>query len=289
MFERILVPLDGSLRAELILGQIGRVLLRENSKILLLRVVPPGGELKEAQAYIDDLVRRYAGRGARVDGRVAEGSIAETVLRVAEAEGATMIAMSTHGRSGLSRWLVGSVAEKVVRASGMPVLLVRSFREGPGGSLAPATAEEIPFRKILVATDGSPAAAAAAVPARKFAELFSSEVLVLHAEFPLLLPGPELGTFPAAVATPAGKDEATEETAGVFRDAQLRVKRLTELGDPAGVILDQSRAAGVDLIAMATHGRSGFSRWVMGSVAERVLRHASVPILLVPAGKAKRE
>lgn len=296
MFDRILVPVDGSMRAELVLGHVGRLLRRKDSKVLLLRVVPPqnrssGQERDEAQKYVDELVRRYAGRGARVGGRVVAGSVAESILKSAEREAASMIAMTTHGRSGLSRWLLGSVAEKVVRASAVPVLLARSFRPG-GEEVALTAAEAAPLRKILVPTDGSRASEAAVGPATEFAKLFDSEILVLHAEYPFMMPGPELGTFPTPVSTPSAEDDTTAGIAESFRGAGIKVARQTELGDPASVILDQSQAAKVDLIAMATHGRSGLSRWVLGSVAEQVLRHGTVPLLLVPArsikGKAKK-
>src|SRR6185295_1012964 len=143
MFSRILVPLDGSPRAELILSQVGRILRREDSEVLLLRVVdiplPFGGPeisgqmdvaqlraqgREEAQKYVDDLARRFTERGAKVHGRVAEGSPAEVILETARSEGATLIAMATHGRSGLLRWMLGSVAEKVARAADIPLLLL---------------------------------------------------------------------------------------------------------------------------------------------------------------------
>jgi nucleotide-binding universal stress UspA family protein len=309
MFERILIPLDGSPRAELILGQVPRILRREDSEILLLRVVGDHPELRredaaeliraereEAQRYIHDVVRRIALRGVKVHGRVVEGPPAEAVLDQADvildqadAEGATMIAMSTHGRTGLSRWVMGSIAEKVARGSAVPVLLVRSFRSTPRGDLEPSTAEELRFRKILVPTDGSPASSAIVTPAEKFAQLCDSEVVVLHAELPVARQGStELGTLPLTRPTPSERDPVTAPLAERFRHAGLRVERRTVLGDPAGEILDLSQAAGIDLIAMATHGRSGFSRWMLGSVAERVLRHAGVPLLLVKAEKKAR-
>lgn len=303
MFERILIPLDGSPRAELILGQVARILRREDSEILLLRVVNDRPDLRrgdaaklvqeereEAQRYIHDMVHRIALRGAKVHGKVAEGPAARTILDQAGTEGATLIAMSTHGRTGLARWIMGSVAEKVVRGCPIPVLLVRSFRSTPQGDLEPATSEELPFRKILVPTDGSPAASAVLDPARNFAQLFDSEILVLHAELPMALQGStELGTLPSSIPTPSEEDAATARATERFRQAGLRAERRTVLGDPAAEILDLSHAQGVDLIAMATHGRSGFSRWVLGSVAERVLRHVTIPLLLVRAEHVKRK
>ncbi len=305
MFERILIPLDGSPRAEMILGQVSRILRREDSEIFLLRVIDFAQVLKsmdaarrvdteklreeergKAQAYLDDLARRFADRGARVQGRIAEGPAAETIVAQARADRATLIALNTHGRTGLSRWLVGSVAEKVVRTSPVPVLLLRSFRRSPQGDLEPVTDGELPFRKLLVATDGSPAAETIFAPARSIAELFEPEVVVFHTELPAVVPSAEIGVIPALPVTPSEKDPVTAGLAGRFRDAGLKVSRRTALGDPASEILDYSRTTGVDLIAMATHGRSGFSRWFLGSVAERVLRHAEVPVLLLRAEPA---
>lgn len=292
MLERILVPLDGSSRAELVLSQIERLLQRKDSTILLLRVVPWAAgdnqrEQEEAEKYLHERIRRYSGHGARIGGRVVSGMIAEEILQAAEREAATMIAMTTHGRRGLSRWLLGSVAEKVARASAVPVLLVRSFR--PGGEEVPTAAAASPFGKILVPTDGSSAAEAATAPARELAQIFESEMTVLHVVFPFIAPGPELGTFPAPALTAPQSDDATAGIAETFRGAGLRVTRKTEFGDPGSVILDQSQAPGTDLIVMASHGRSGLSRWVLGSVTEQVLRHGSVPLLIVPiraSGKA---
>jgi len=302
MFERILIQLDGSARAELILTQVGKVLRREDSEILLLRVVGPApvsgipeedrtlmdAMRHEAERYVQDLVRRFEGRGAKARGRVIVGSAADTILDVAHQEHSTIIAMTTHGRTGLSRWFMGSVAEKVVRASTVPVLLVRSFRPTPAGPVEPWAAEEMPFRKILVPTDGSPASLVVIAPVAQFAQLFDSEVLVLHVQTPpmppgAILPGMEAG-FPLlpAEAVPSTQDEHTAKTADLLHQAGIRVVRRTVLGDPAAEIIDRSSAtSGIDLVALSTHGRSGFSRWLTGSVTERVLRHGSVPLLIV--------
>jgi nucleotide-binding universal stress UspA family protein len=305
MFERILIPLDGSRRAELILGQVARILRRKDSEVLLLRVVEVPSDVRlghspramcraceleraEARQYIRDLVRKLEGRGVNVRGSVAEGPAAATILEQAKLERATLIAMTTHGRGGVSRWLVGSVAEKVARASTVPLLLIRSFRPTPLGDLQSAPPEELPFRMILVPTDGSPAASRAIGPAAELAELFDAGVTVLHVEVPLPVLGTgEMGMTPAFRQTPSEKDPATAAPAGRLAGHGLAVRRRTVLGYPAEAILDLAHAEEVDLIAMATHGRSGFSRWFLGSVAERVLRHAAVPLLLVRAGRDK--
>ncbi len=306
MFERILVPLDGSPKAEVILSLIARILRREDSEILLLRVVDvPAAigrtgmaevrkqEREDAQKYIHDVARRFEGSGAKVHGRIAEGAPAQAILDVASAEGATMIAMSSHGRSGLARWALGSVAEKVARASDVPLLLVRSFRRTTKGDLEPIVPEEIPFRRILVPVDGSATSVSVVPAAEKFAQLYGSSVFVLHVEQPYLPPSPVLPGMEAALPliapppTPSEEDAVTAKPAQRFEQTGLRAVRVTTVGEPAAEIIDFSINRGMDLIALGTHGRSGLARWALGSVAERVLRSGEVPILLVrtPAPK----
>jgi nucleotide-binding universal stress UspA family protein len=300
MFERILIPLDGSPRAELILAQIGRILRRADSEILLLRVLESMPSLarvdtaallrkdrEEAQAYLHDLAQRLGAAGAsKVHARIAEGSAAETVLKVADDEGATLLAMTTHGRSGVARWAMGSVAEKLARHAKIPLLLLRSFRRNPYGDLEPAVPVEFPFRKILLPVDGSEASLEAVTPAEKVAALYDSEVVLLHAMPPwppagAVLPGMEAGMpEPQPIPNP-DQDPATEKAAARLRHAGLAVVRRTVAGDPAAEIVDLSHASGVDLIVMATHGRSGVARWMLGSTAERVVRSVGVPVLLV--------
>jgi nucleotide-binding universal stress UspA family protein len=307
MFERILVPLDGSPHAELILPQIGRILRRADAEIILLRVVDiPEAigrvslallrqkEREEAQKYLHDLILRFGEKAEMINARVAEGWAADVILETARTEGATMIAMTTHGRSGLSRWALGSVAEKVARASGVPVLLVRSFRRSTKGDLEPLVPEELPFRRILVPVDGSPTSMAVIGSAEKFAQLYDSEVLALHVLPPYMPPGALLpgmeAAFPITRPEPLSseEDKVTERAAERFRHAGLKVGRLTVEGEPASEILDLSANRGMDLIALGTHGRSGFTRWALGSVAERVLRSTEIPLLLVRAPAPKK-
>jgi nucleotide-binding universal stress UspA family protein len=225
------------------------------------------------------MTRRFAEKGAKVNGRVVEGPAAQMILDASRDEGATMIAMTTHGRAGVARWVMGSVAEKVARASGVPLLLVRSFRRNPHGDLEPISPEEFPFRRILVPVDGSPTSMSVIAPAGKFAQLFGSEILLLHVRPPDLL-SLEAGLPPPPIS--ADKDETTAKAAERFGQAGLKTTRITVDGEPASEIVDQSAARGVDLIAMASHGRSGLSRWALGSVAERVLRSTTLPLLVVP-------
>jgi nucleotide-binding universal stress UspA family protein len=311
VFERILVPLDGSKRAEVILAQVRRLMKRDDAEALLLRAVDPspyahGGydvrkihseEIEEARRYVEEQARGLATHG-KANGRVVLGPPAEAILAAVKEEGATLLALSTHGRRGLARWAMGSVAERLVRTSDVPVFLARSFRPGPQAPFwEPAPDEDQPVRKILVPTDGSDAAASVVGPAEKLAQLFGAEVVVLHVAVPPPTPGAILPSVegiwrpPLQFAVPPSEDdEATRTMAERFAHAGVKVSRRTVPGDPATEIVDHPSIQGVDLIATATRGRSGPSRWILGSVAERVLRHARVPLLLVradaPAGTA---
>jgi nucleotide-binding universal stress UspA family protein len=278
MFDRILVPLDGSDRAERVLSQIARILRRQDSELLLVRSVDvplslaridtaklEAEETMEAERYLQAVGSRLSTRGVRVRSAVLKGPPALSILDAASREKATMIAMSTHGRGGLSRWILGSVSEKVIRASEVPVLLLRSFRPDLKGSPVPVGDGQVPFRRILVPFDGSEESRASLPAVEHFARLCESEVLFLTVV-------PEPGAAPS---------EETASLAKRANDSGIKARALSLEGDPAGRVLDVAEAEGADLIAMATHGRSGVSRWLLGSVTERVLRSSTTPLLVV--------
>jgi nucleotide-binding universal stress UspA family protein len=300
MTDRILVPLDGSVRAEQILVQVARLLRREDAEVVLLSVAetPPTtdpdahGDPVESvgqamAAYLAATSSALAEQGVRVRSLARTGSPAGEIVRAAEEENATLIAISTHGRSGVSRWLLGSVAEKVVRAAPVPVLLMRSFHHGPRGIPLPAGRGEIPFRRLLLPVDGSEASLQAVPAAAAFGRLFASEIDVLCVEDP---PRPLLGVkLPPVSRRAPGPGAATE--AAVERaldrlrshDVPGSLHGVSAVGDPGELILSTAEARRSDLIVMASHGRSGVARWALGSVTERVLRHGTLPLLIVRA------
>lgn len=279
MFGRVLVPLDGSPLAESILSQIRRILFWKDSEIVLMRAVelPPlfGGHEpsslaradEEANAYLRGQELKLAEKGARVRSLVRSGPAAGTILEVAESEKATLVAMTTHGRSGLSRWAFGSVAEKVLRASPVPLLLTRSFVADASGTARATTPEELRVRKILVPIELSELSLEVVPYVAEWARLFDAKVLLLNV----------CGQETACDVPVVEMTHAHEK----LRESGVAAEPLMRQGDPAVQILEASRDLSVDFIAMTTHGRSGPSRWTLGSVAEKVLRHASMPVLLV--------
>lgn len=287
MLERILIPLDGSEVAEAVLGQACRLLRLKDAEVLLFEAVPvpvqPGleyapllADLKsEAERYVGALTKQLVAEGVKARGFVRVGGEAAGILDVAKEEKASLIAMATHGRTGLSRFVFGSVAEKVLRASEVPVLLVRSYRTAAvGADRTPV--QEIPFRKILFPVDGSEASLAVLPQIRDFAKSVGASVIVL------------------GIIDPTREGSSTEGeplvrlASKTLAEAGIPVDPVVRLGDPASEILDASVRHDIDLIAMSTHGRSGISRWVFGSVTEKVLRGATVPLLVLRSRAAAK-
>jgi nucleotide-binding universal stress UspA family protein len=240
----------------------------------------------DAESYLRGIARRCRDAGATVHTRVLEGSPAGAILDSAKQERATMLAMTTHGRTGLLRLLMGSVADKVMRECELPVLLLRAFplKDPPASELAASNVA--PFRRILIATDGSSTSMAIVDPAMRFASLFGSEIVALHVWDSFVLDGAPLLGMEAGMRPPPesplpSEDEVTARVARQLDPSGLKVTRVTRYGEPASEILDHSLEHEIDLIALATQDRWELSRWMKGSVAERVLRSARVPLLVL--------
>ena len=280
--KKILVPLDGSKFADRILGQVRRILLREDAEVRLLRVLPAPltyeasltsqrKMVDEAQGHIEAHCKALSDEGARVSfATVSSADPADKILEYAVKYRPSLIAMSTHGRTGLRRWTRGSVAERVLRRSPFPLLLWNPFRSRTGKQATPR------FAKILVPLDGSEQSAGILPLVTELARLYESRVLLFYvAEI-----YPVAGDFPVVQLPMPPKDVARLLEPYRKRLKGISVRTSTMIGTPALSILDVAKKEGADLIAMTTHGRSGLSRWAFGSVAEQVLRHCPYPLLV---------
>lgn len=288
MLKTVLVPLDGSRLAEGALPIATTLAQALHGQLLLVQAVRASGlagsslaELQarltaDALAYLEPLAAQLRDQGLTVHTSASPELAEDGILAEAEARDADLIVMTTHGRSGLGRWLYGSVAESVLARSPIPVLLVRAARD-----VAPPLAAS---PRILVPLDGSFFAEAALPPAVELARALHATLVLLR----VVLAGPvrQAGraTGREAVAEPSDSSVAHAASylaaqAEALRREGLTVVTAQRLGSPAAAILEEAATAA--LIVMSTHGRTGLPRLLAGSVALTVLRQTVTPILLV--------
>jgi nucleotide-binding universal stress UspA family protein len=300
MFSRILVPLDGSKVAEESLDYARPLAERNRATLSLTRSVAmpvavgaygaygayeayplPAGvieeELKAAQDYLDRLAEHLRGQGFVVETASSMTDAETGILATADEECIDLIVMTSHGRTGISRFLMGSVAERVCRHAGCPVLIV-----GRTGLKAKAQAAETTlFRKILIPLDGSPEAEKALDYLSSVASSSDAMIYVLR----VLEKLPPLGGVvdsKSFIDAQVELDVAPEKLVeGYLRTRGFEVHSHTETGNATDQILGFAERERCDLILMTSHGRSGASRFFIGSVAERVARHATCPVLVV--------
>lgn len=305
MYQRMLVPLDGSKLAEVVFTYIKELAGRLDIDVILFYVYTHARSefAPMRKAYIErtaDIMRRETrevqrktggGKRIKVRGELTEGYPAEEILRYADENAVDFILMATHGSSGVKRWTMGSVADKVLRASRVPVLLVRS------GVPEEAVSTQWPMRTMLVPLDGSELAESVLSHVETLAKRRGAEpmdVILLRICEPPAIPiyyGAELADVPlnwgqvAQQETDRGKKVANEYLAKIekrLKDINITSVRSEVLvGKATDMIVDYAKKNTFDLIVMATHGRSGLSRLVYGSVAVNILQGVCSPIFLV--------
>lgn len=315
MYKNMLVPLDGSTLAESAFAYARELAGRLRANVTVLHVVDPAetGTLPMRQAYashsaelverrVTEIQRRLGwkpgGDGPRISGEVVVGSAPEQILHYVREKGIDLLVMSTHGRTGVRRLVMGSVADEVLRQSPVPVLLVRSETE-----------QKDQFEKwaditAIVPLDGSKTAESVLPHVQALGQQVGNEmlkvVLVMVCEPPPTpaVAGPEIPFDWKKVMDEnwaSCRKYTMEYLAGV--EDHLRQTGLEVRSEPieqmkssvAEEIVDYAARTPFSLIVMATHGRTGLSRWAYGSVAQKVLTGSSSPILMVrPAAAAKK-
>lgn len=303
MYKKMLIPLDGSEFAEPILKYAKSIACSmEGVDIYLLHVYSQDerGLIPKHQAYIDwaaDAIRKYPktinkGEGEiachiNVKSDLASGRPADEILRYVDKNGIDLILMATHGRSGISRWAMGSVAYKVLRSADVPVWLVRD------GVAEEILEDKLPERKILVPLDGSKLAESVLPHVESLAKQWGRgkvKIVLLRAYQPPDVSADYPSDMPLSweehVELEAAKCKLVvgpylAEIEKRFQDVGLKVQKEAPLGKPDEEIINYARNNNVSLIVMITHGRSGISRWAYGSVAEDVMLKAYVPVFLV--------
>ncbi len=293
MYRSILVPLDGSLPSEQSLPYATALARRSGAELQLAYVHTPlllgEGTLylgtpdvqlwEDEKKYLKSVVDRLQKVELnKVSAHVLEGPIADTLQEHALSKGCDLVVMTTHGRGPVSRFWLGSVADQLVHRLPIPLLLIHTREEIP----LPATEPEV--RNILVALDGTPTAEQILQPAGALGKLMGASCTLLR-----VVPS----VVPHVVYTEVAVDTALadklraearvylQRVAESLRDQGFDVQtRIIAHAHPATAILNEVSSGEYDLLALETHGRRGLSRLFLGSVADKVVRGATVPVLV---------
>ncbi|MCY3661035.1 MAG: universal stress protein [Caldilineaceae bacterium] len=303
----ILVPMDGSDVANGILPHVLPIAGKANIPLVLLAAVDPdaidcpasvmsaatpaGGPMAICRARIEessrvhaqDTLHRVAAHlkddGMEAKTTVAIGDPAEEILRVSEEEGCGLIAMSTHGRNPIGRSILGSITDRVIRASNVPVLTVTPERAKKHQE------EGAPLTTIVVPLDGSELAQRALPYVGRLARILSMEVLLARV---VRTENPTYTETDLGFRVPAFREEVNweateylEQIAQRLRDKGLTVRSQVLTGSAAQALVNLAHETPRNLIAMTTHGRTGLSRWMMGSVASTLVRRSGDPVLVI--------
>ncbi len=284
MSKKYLVPLDGSELAEHALPWAELLATKRQTQIELLRCYEPLASVymlpefaAPAPVYYDQSafhknIDEYLNKvmsdlpsGLATKTR-CEGDPGMAILDRADSGEIEAIIMASHGRGGLGRWLLGSIATKVVRGSKIPVLVVNATTEVPSRPQV---------NRILVPLDGSDLAEAAVPQALKIAEVFDADVLLFQGISHTPIGHPQLDT---AVALEVENAKEYLETVKA-RFPEARISTSARVGGPTLGIVEEAEKC--DLVVMSSHGRSGVRRWLLGSIAENVLQSVHKPLMIV--------
>jgi len=297
MYTRMLIPLDGSKVAEQVLPY-ARFLARGLAiPVELLEVIDPealnlvanpeqgryidtlSSERREiCRSYLEAIARSF--QGVRVQCFAENGKAEEVIIERAAADKNSLIVMATHGRSGIQRWLLGSVADKVLHGATNHLLIVRASAEGK-------TDGEAALKTVDVPLDGSPLAETVLPFVVDLAKKMKLKVVFLRAyALPPAITGDEYGTYMEELVNQL-ESEAREYLQVKIQDVKEKglvdVESVVKFGYGAEEIITLGRSTPDNFIAMCTHGRSGVKRWVLGSVTERVVQHSGDPVLIIRA------
>jgi nucleotide-binding universal stress UspA family protein len=285
MWQKILVPLDGSELAELALPYAQELAGAFNSELILLYVSEAAEKeyLHMHQLYLEEIAMPMKKAVERVSPVVISGRLAEAIVKYTKKNDIGLIVMASHGHSGIIPWTKGGIAGKVIRTTGVPLLLIKETKRR-----RQAKAKRLVSR-ILLCLDGSRAGEAAIVLVKELKSRLGAEVILLEVvpegrhvhtvgglDY-ILYPEPEIGTF---------KAEAKEYLDKVYKRLQGgkgELKIEIRLGDVSREILKLARKERASLIAISSHGHSGMTKWVFGSTAQKIMEDSSIPVLVVRA------
>jgi nucleotide-binding universal stress UspA family protein len=309
MFQRIFVPLDGSPRAESAVPVAAQIARATGGSLLLVQVIRPlidysGGlapvplmtdqlvetEITMVSDYLKMVATSTGLSGIPVKTDVMFGFPAQSLIAAIEAQESDLVIICSRGRTGLTRWALGSVAHTLVHQSTAPVLVLHQSDTGSALKAGQALSALVPL-------DGSELAEAALRPAAHLVAALAAPAqgrLHLAQVVKPVSSNPEEetereSTEAAPQQASAYLEQVSERLQATMGDLKLAITRSVECErDVATALLRMAEHEGQgngpgsdDLIAMSTHGRSGLERWVMGSITERVLNTTKLPLLVV--------
>ena len=297
MFKKILVPLDGSQLAERALMPALALAKAHDGEVLIIRTPVYGNEYVTAAAglsfttekehsmkrntcnnYLRAVRQTHVDYDTPIRYKMVEGDPASVIVDQVHEEDIDLIVMTTHGRTGFTRWMFGSVTERVLRAAPCPILALR---------------DEITPTKILVPLDGSHLAEQSIVPALAVARCFESDVTLLRVQVPFLDLDPEQQDevleekhewmFTTTEAMHRAAISYVEEVQQKYTTPDLPLRYAVTSNLAADGILTFAEKYEFNLIVMATHGFTGLGRWDYGSTTSKVMREAHQAMLIIPA------
>ena len=303
MFKHIVVPLDGSTLSETALAYVVPLAKRMDAKIVLLHATAdPYADMFDSDAlresaeqarqathdYLRGVAERIRSNGIRCETRTDHGAPAAVILDYAAEQQPDLIAMSTHGRSGLRRLVVGSVTTTILPRAQTPLLVMH-----PGEDEQPRDYENS-LESLIVPLDMSERSEAVLPHATALAHALDlSATLLTCIPSPSQLyigSAPEMSLYPADLAQQAQESaaeylEQTSEAVSKQYGAQVNAQALQ--GSPAAKIVEYAETQPNSLIIMCTQGRTGLGRMVLGSITDAVIRAGAIPVLVIPSHDAE--
>ena len=281
MIKEIVIPLDGSAEAEITIPY-GMALTQKMGAQMDFVSVDESGAADTANLYRSYLQHLDERLKAKHPGRLAwqtrlqTGKAADEILRFIEEHVADLVILSAHGASGKGAVLVGKVANKILTATTKPVLMIKSPPPEKGPLIS----------KVMVPLDGSGIGQAALDIVTLLAPAFGAEVVLIQIVEPVrYLPSVDgMGAYTLPIDDAEIEADATtflNRRAEALRQKGITVSTVVKTGSAAELIMNYARDNQVDLIAMSTHGLSGLTRWVFGSVTEKIVVYGTTPVLVV--------
>ena len=288
--KKILVPLDGSKVAEVALPYARLIAKMYGSELILITICAPKCDDRSkhlCRAYLDLQAIELEPQGIKTSSTVIQGSIAENITDFSINNKIDLIVVASRGYSGFKRFTMGSVTQKVIFNTFIPVIIVK-----------PSATEvsEVGLTKILLPLDGSMFSEASIPYVEDLARVGGAEIIMLTISEPPEIPSdrspaikPTWEEYRDALLQEVEQQGTAylERVNAIFKEKGIKVKTRFVMGKVAESIIRVSEEEEVDLIAMTTHGHTGVSRWIYGNVTRRIVDESPRPVLIIHPDPSK--